>query len=95
MCGTVNELSSYHEYYRNNLELEITSRRQDGSYYSEPDLWMILYSLISAAAFLEKFNKNLDDVRPKNVFVTQDGQLKLLAFGDFPDDMPAFLKAVI
>jgi hypothetical protein len=52
MCGSVSDISTYLEYYTNNLEAEIKKRSEKNLFYTEPEIWVILYSIVEAATFL-------------------------------------------
>lgn len=82
MCGSVNGITTYYEYYQNTVQDELVRRNQVNLFYLEAELWAILYSIVSAAAYLEK-NKNLPltDIRPSNIYFTLRGEVKLLPFG--------------
>ncbi|KAL4438379.1 hypothetical protein ABPG74_009418 [Tetrahymena malaccensis] len=93
MCGSVNGITTYHEYYQNTVQDELVRRQQVSLYYIEQELWAILYSIVSAAYYLEKNNLiPLTDVRPSTVYFTLKGEVKLMPFGIFPEDISGYAK---
>lgn len=78
----------------NNLEQEVNQRAKTSLFYNETDLWIILYSIISALSFLESQQLSINDIRPCTTFISPNGQVKLFPFGILPDDMPAYNKTL-
>ncbi|EGR29105.1 protein kinase domain protein [Ichthyophthirius multifiliis] len=91
-CSQVNDIEIYLEYYVNTVQEEIQRRIQVNLPYIEQEIWTILYSIISAATYLESKNLSLNDIRPQNVYFTTRGEIKLIPFGMFPEDQTAFQK---
>lgn len=48
---------------------ELENRRAVNRYFSEPELWYLLYSLVTAAHDFQKLNERIGDVRPENIFI--------------------------
>jgi len=55
MCGSSSEMETFHEYYLNNLDAEVSQRNKSMIQYTEAEMWVILYSIITAMTFLEKY----------------------------------------
>ncbi|KAL4486494.1 hypothetical protein ABPG72_018448 [Tetrahymena utriculariae] len=93
MCGSVNGITTYHEYYQNTVQDELVRRQQVSLYYIEQELWAILYSIVSAAYYLQKNNLTaLTDIRPSTVYFTLKGEVKLMPFGIYPEDISGYAK---
>ena len=61
-------------------------------FYTEAELWVILYSLISASAQLEHYRKCINDIRPKNIYLTKEGTIKILPYEMLQEDMTVQTK---
>ena len=62
-------------------EIELNERKKNNDFYTEEEIFEILYELTSACALLEKNNIAHRDIKPKNVLV-EKGKFKLCDFSD-------------
>ena len=51
-------------------------------FWNEEQLLLMMYSLIDACAYLESVGVCHRDIKPTNLFLLQDGTIKLIDFGE-------------
>jgi hypothetical protein len=54
------------------LREELRKRADTSKYFTERELWYLLYSLVSACAAFKSLNKKVGDIQPLNIFVNQE-----------------------
>ncbi|CAG9323055.1 unnamed protein product [Blepharisma stoltei] len=70
------------EYFqRGDLENEIIKRKETGNPWSEAELLSNFGYLLNAFAYLENSHYAHRDIKPKNIFVADDGSMKVGDFG--------------
>ena len=63
------------------FEKEIKQRAAYHQYYSEPELYNIMFQLISTLSYLQKMHITHRDIKPQNILIS-NGLYKLCDFGD-------------
>ncbi|KAL4485452.1 hypothetical protein ABPG72_008320 [Tetrahymena utriculariae] len=76
-CSSFYKLGLFYEYFSNNLRTEISERQKVRAFYKEGELWYILDTLLNVVFYLKSKNVNHGDIRPYNVIITPEGQVKL------------------
>ncbi|EGR28032.1 protein kinase domain protein [Ichthyophthirius multifiliis] len=76
-CSSFFKINFLYEYLNINLKNEILERQKIHYNYQEGELWYLLDSLISAAFYLKTKAVFHGDIRPYNVLLTNNGQVKL------------------
>ena len=72
-----------------NLEIIYRKRAKTRQYFSEKELLTIIYSLVDAFAYLESVGICHRDIKPTNLFLLENFQIKIIDFGEskeFVDD---------
>lgn len=70
------------EYVRNgDLFHEIERRKQENRFWGEVELLRHLYALVQALNYAKKRGVAHRDIKPQNIFIAQDGSLKIGDFG--------------
>ena len=72
-----------------NLEIIYRKRAKTRQYFSEKELLTIIYSLVDAFAYLESVGICHRDIKPTNLFLLENFQIKVIDFGEskeFVDD---------
>ena len=69
------------------LKEEIRSRRNERDFFSEEQVWYILYSLFKACRKFEKFNMASGPLKTDMILLNQKGHLKLINILSAPEDM--------
>ncbi len=66
---------------------EIRNRAQlKQKFFDEPELWYLIYTLLSAGHEFHKNGKKAGDIRPENVFINEDGQVKVATQLTWPSE---------
>lgn len=61
-------------------------------YFEETELWYLVYSLLEAAHFFHSRSLKVGDVRPGNVFINSNGQVKIGTQFSWPQEQTNYLK---
>jgi hypothetical protein len=77
----------FFDYYEVKLKEEIRSRRNERDFFSEEEVWYILYSLFKACRKFEKFNMASGPLKTDMILLNQKGHLKLINILSAPEDM--------
>jgi hypothetical protein len=56
---------------------EIYNRRGLKGKFTETEIWYLLFSLVDARAQASAIGERLGDVRPKNIFLNEEGKIKV------------------
>ena len=65
-----------------NLELIYRKRAKSLQYFSENELLIMIYSLVDAFAYLESVGICHRDIKPTNLFLLENFQIKVIDFGE-------------
>ena len=65
-----------------NLELIYRKRAKSRQYFSENELTIMIYSLVDAFAYLESVGICHRDIKPTNLFLLENFQIKVIDFGE-------------
>ena len=82
------------EYYPFSLQKEIANRRELKSPFNEQELWFLLYEITSSVLEFESLGRKSGDIRPRNIFINEDGLVKVVNQHSFPDERSNYLKAL-
>jgi serine/threonine protein kinase len=69
----------------------IEERASAGKYFEESELWYVLYALAEVGYYCRAQGHRVGDLRPENVLMNKDGQIKVLTFLSFPNDLNPFM----
>lgn len=72
----------------------MASRRKNQHYYTEEELWFILYSLSKLGNIYEPLKSKIGDLHPNNIVVTAEGFLKVITRHSMPGQLTNFDKIV-
>jgi len=61
-------------------------------FFDETELWYLIYTLISAGHEFHKNGRKVGDVRPENVFINEDGQVKVATQLTWPSENTNYHK---
>lgn len=61
-------------------------------HFEETELWYLLHCLVSSARDFAKLEIKVGDVRPSNIFINEDGQIKVANVLSWPDERTNFEK---
>ncbi len=61
-------------------------------YFEEEELWYLLLSLVSCAKDFSKIDRKIGDVRPHNIFINEEGQIKIANAFSWPYEKTNFEK---
>lgn len=76
------------------LNREIENRKKLDRYFNEPEMWYLLYNIVRAGNKFEKIGKKIGDVRPENVLINDEGQIKVISIASIPNELNNYQKAV-
>jgi len=58
-------------------------------------MWMLLYGLTSAQNEMKKMKESkVGDIRPQNVFINANGQIKVGCLLSWPKELPNFYRSL-
>ena len=83
-----------YENYPYLLTEQIHDRRGKNSRFSEVELWFLLYSLVRANGQACQLNQQLVDLRPTNIFLNEDGNIKVSTNLSWPLEISNIQKAM-
>ncbi len=82
-------------YYPYLLRDEILNRNSmEGKCFEEAELWYLVFSIIHAANAFHAKGLKLGDVRPLNVFISPEGQVRVATQFSWPNEQTNYLKTV-
>lgn len=76
------------------LKDEVASRRKNQHFYTEEELWFILYNLAKIGMLYEPMRQKVGDLHPNNIIVTSDGFLRVITRHTMPMQPTNFDKIV-
>ncbi len=77
LCGSTNRCTLLYEYIERTLDYEIMKRHKTANYFGEKEVWYMLSSLVSVGYALQNQDVCHGDIRPKTIFVSKEGLIKL------------------
>lgn len=82
-------------YYPYLLRDEILNRNSmEGKCFEEAELWYLVFSIIHAASAFHTNGCKVGDVRPLNVFISPEGQVRVATQFSWPNEQTNYLKTV-
>lgn len=57
-------------------------------------MWYVLYALAAAKQDLKGRTPKLGDIKPENIFVNDDGKVKIANIYSWPNETPSFIRAI-
>ena len=63
-------------------------------HFSEEEIWYLLSSLVKAATDFQTLNVKIGDVRPDNIFLSDDGQIKVSNLFSWPCETTNYEKTI-
>lgn len=72
---------------------EIYHRKGIKTKFSEEDIWFLLFALIEARNQAQSVGERLGDIRPKNIFLNEGGQIKASNSLSWPQEMSNIQKS--
>ena len=66
----------------------------EGKFFEEGELWYLVYSIISAAESFHAKGEKIGDIRPQNVFISPEGQVRVATQHSWPGEQTNYLKAI-
>jgi serine/threonine protein kinase len=90
--GTQEFTQIYYENYPYLFEEEIENRVSMDKHFEEEELWYLLYSLVTTARDFSSLERKVGDIRPSNIFINEEGQLKIANLCSWPYEKPNFDK---
>lgn len=74
------------------LSSELLNRKNKKAFYSESELLYMLYKLLEGSKEFQRKQQPLGDIRPKNILVTKDQDIKMVNVASFPSQKTAIGK---
>lgn len=72
----------------------IKQRAPDRRLFKESELWYVLFALAAAKHDLANRTKKLGDIKPENIFVNEEGKVRVASQYSWPDELPSFARAL-
>jgi serine/threonine protein kinase len=66
----------------------------EGKHFEEPELWYLVYSMIQAGNTFHSKKLKLGDVRPENIFISPEGQVRVSTQYSWPGEQTNYQKTV-
>ena len=76
------------------LDMEIQNRRSQQKYYTEPDLWFMLYHMLDGVKEMEIRDIMVGDIRPKNILLNANGTIKMINRMSWPGEESGLTKVL-
>jgi serine/threonine protein kinase len=94
-CGSGGIAFIQYKFYPYLLSDEVINRcNMEGKHFEEAELWYLIYAVIGAAASFHAKGVKLGDVRPQNVFISPEGQVRVATQLTWPNESTNYHKAV-
>ena len=71
--------------YPYQLSTLIKQRRTENAIFKESELWYVLYALAVAKQDIRERSPKLGDIKPENIFVNEEGRLKVANIYSWPN----------
>jgi serine/threonine protein kinase len=66
----------------------------EGKFFEEAELWYLVYSIIQAGGAFHSAGIKIGDIRPQNVFISPEGQVRVATQFTWPGEQTNYLKTV-
>ncbi|CAD8206968.1 unnamed protein product [Paramecium pentaurelia] len=83
------------EYFPDTLESELKKRRQPLKRYPESHIWLLIQQIVDPLAFLEEQKQVHGDIQPQNIYLDENGSVKLAEYNYFPGGQHGFQKMLL
>ncbi|KAM3141804.1 hypothetical protein pb186bvf_006126 [Paramecium bursaria] len=90
MCSNQSQITSIFEYFEDNLEAEIKLRKNNNSFYDEGHLWIMIQQCIDPLTYLQENKLVHGDIKPRNIYLDQQGTVKMAEYNMIPGGQPGF-----
>ena len=64
----------------------------DHKRFDENELWYLAYTLLTVGNSIHSENQKIGDVRPQNVFINEEGQVKIATNYSWPSEQNNYAK---
>jgi hypothetical protein len=91
-CGFTGSAVLEFEYFPFQLDLEINQRMSREHRFNEYEVWYVLFTLLEAVVDVEQTPAKVMDIRPRNVVLSPEGQVKLITKLTYPGFQNAMIK---
>jgi serine/threonine protein kinase len=61
--------------------------------FEENELWYLVFTLLSASSTYHKQDRKVGDIRPDNIFINEDGQVKVASVDSWPGEKSNYEKS--
>ncbi len=100
LCGNTGTLTvtsplsqNLYPYYPHTLEKLIRERQDSQTLFKESELWYVLFALAAAKRDLKGRSAKFGDIKPENIFISDDGRVKVASQYSWPGELPSFERA--
>ena len=56
-------------------------------------MWYLIYTILSAASVYHQQGVKTGDIRPDNIFINEDGQVKIASIDSWPSEQSNYAKS--
>eukprot|EP00178_Gracilaria_changii_P006151 TRINITY_DN20533_c0_g1_i1.p1 TRINITY_DN20533_c0_g1~~TRINITY_DN20533_c0_g1_i1.p1 ORF type:complete len:100 (-),score=7.10 TRINITY_DN20533_c0_g1_i1:459-758(-) len=86
LCGNTGTLTNHYPYFPHILSDLIKERQHEKKSFRESELWFALFALTAALVDIRRHgnNRKLGDINPQNVFVNDDGHIRVANVYSWP-----------
>lgn len=89
-CASIHKILMIVEYLDNDLEKEITLKKNQTNYYKEEQLWYLIENVVKALSALQKSDISHEDLKPSAIFISKMGVYKIAQNNIAGNTMPAY-----
>ena len=89
-CASVHKILMIVEYLENDLEKEITLKKNQNSFYKEDQLWYLLENIVKALALLQRNEVPHEDLKPSSILISKMGVYKIAQHNIAGTTIPAY-----
>ena len=90
LCASVHKILMIVEYLDNDLEKEISLKKNQNNYYKEEQLWYLAENIIKALSLLQKNSISHEDLKPSSIFISKMGVYKIAQHNIATSSIPAY-----
>jgi len=90
LCASVHKILMIIEYLDNDLEKEISLKKNQNNYYKEEQLWYLAENVVKALALLQKNSISHEDLKPSSIFISKMGVYKVTQHNFAGNNIPAY-----